>query len=90
MALILNIDTALQTASVCIGKNGVPLAFEKNTIQNQHASWLHSAIKNLVASSNINFSELARITVNSKSVLATIIYKTNSAIPIISHLTSNI
>lgn len=45
MALILNIDTALETASFNIAKDGIPLIFKENTERNEQASWLHEAIR---------------------------------------------
>jgi tRNA threonylcarbamoyladenosine biosynthesis protein TsaB len=45
MALILNIDTAVEAASVCLAKDGEVLSFLKNEKQKDHASWLHIAIK---------------------------------------------
>lgn len=64
MALILNIDTALQTASVCLSKDGVPLAFEESTTQNQHASWLHTSIKNILVSNGTSFYDIDAIAVS--------------------------
>jgi tRNA threonylcarbamoyladenosine biosynthesis protein TsaB len=47
MGLILNIDTAVNTASVCLAKDGEALAFLENDQQQNHAEWLHGAIKNI-------------------------------------------
>ena len=44
MALILNIDTAVETASVCLAKDGEVLRLLINENQKDHASWLHVAI----------------------------------------------
>jgi tRNA threonylcarbamoyladenosine biosynthesis protein TsaB len=48
LPLILNIDCATPYASVCICKNGEPLAYAENETQKEHASFLHPAIQNLL------------------------------------------
>jgi len=59
MALILNIDTALDTASVCLAKDGKELSIAKNVRkdspgekQKDHAAWLHPAIKEIFEKNN--------------------------------------
>ena len=47
MALILNIDTAIETASVCLAKDAEVLSIVKNEKQKDHAAWLHLAIKDV-------------------------------------------
>jgi tRNA threonylcarbamoyladenosine biosynthesis protein TsaB len=47
MALILNIDTAINVASICLAKDGRVLSIAKNESQKDHASWLHIAIKEI-------------------------------------------
>lgn len=44
MALILNIDTATDVASVCISDNGSSIAYRENNQQKEHASFVHAAI----------------------------------------------
>lgn len=58
MALLLNIDTAIDSASVCLSKDGVILSIVRNEKQKDHAAWLHMTIKNIFES---NGSELASI-----------------------------
>jgi len=58
MALILNIDTAIETASVCLAKDGKPISITKNEKQKDHAAWLHLAIKEIFEQNN---SELKAI-----------------------------
>ena len=53
MSLILNIDTAVETASVCLAKNGEVLSFSKNENQKDHAAWLHIAIKEIFEKNNL-------------------------------------
>ena len=52
MALILNIDTAVDVASLCLAKDGKVLSIAKNESQKDHASWLHIAIKEIFEKSN--------------------------------------
>ena len=47
MALILNIDTAVDVASLCLSKDGEVLSIAMNKSQKDHASWLHIAIKEI-------------------------------------------
>ena len=47
MALLLNIDTAVDTASICVAKDGEILSVAKNESQKDHASWLHVTIKEI-------------------------------------------
>lgn len=48
MALILNIDTAGDMASICLGEDGQSLGYSSNENQKDHASWLHVAIDDLL------------------------------------------
>jgi tRNA threonylcarbamoyladenosine biosynthesis protein TsaB len=63
MCLILNIDSALQNASVSIARDGVILNKSCNAIQKDHASFIHTAIKELMASQKIELSALDAIAV---------------------------
>lgn len=45
MALILNIDTAIDSGSVCLSRDTEVLSIAKNEKQKDHAAWLHLAIK---------------------------------------------
>jgi tRNA threonylcarbamoyladenosine biosynthesis protein TsaB len=64
MSLILNIDTALETASVCIAENGHVIGSKTNHIQKDHASFLHQAINNLITESSIAINQLSAIAVS--------------------------
>jgi tRNA threonylcarbamoyladenosine biosynthesis protein TsaB len=48
MALILHIDTAVQSASVCLAENEVILGTRINPAEKESASWLHLAIQELL------------------------------------------
>lgn len=63
MALILNIDTATENASVCLSQNGNVLAFEESREQKNHASFLQPAIQKILAEVAININQLDAVAV---------------------------
>ncbi|HKC36792.1 MAG TPA: tRNA (adenosine(37)-N6)-threonylcarbamoyltransferase complex dimerization subunit type 1 TsaB [Chitinophagaceae bacterium] len=63
MALILNIDTAVDTASVCLAKDGNILSIVKNESQKDHASWLHVAIKEIFEKNSLELRSVDAIAV---------------------------
>jgi tRNA threonylcarbamoyladenosine biosynthesis protein TsaB len=63
MALILNIDTAVETASVCLAKDGVVLAFAENLGLKDHAAWLHPAIKNVFEKVSLHLQQTDTVAV---------------------------
>lgn len=63
MALILNLDTATEVASVCISKDGVVLAELENLSQKEHASFLHVAIRDAAQQADILLSQLDAVSV---------------------------
>jgi tRNA threonylcarbamoyladenosine biosynthesis protein TsaB len=63
MSIILNIDTAQETAFVCISENGKPKFVAENHSQNDHASFLHPAINELLKKAAISITELDAIAV---------------------------
>ena len=58
MPLILLIDTALETASVGIARDGNLLLHKENDHQQDHAAWLHGAIQSLLNESGISLNEV--------------------------------
>ena len=64
MPLILNIDTAIDTASVCLAKDGRVIKLSENRIQKDHSKWLHEAIKAIIQEKELNFSDLEAIAVS--------------------------
>jgi len=64
MSLILNIDTATETASVCIAQDTTIIGQETNEIQKDHASFLHRAIKKLADKIPGGLSSLDAVAVN--------------------------
>ncbi len=54
MSLLLHIDSSLQEASVSIAKEGKIIAVEINSIQKDHASFIHGAIEKLIKKFPLN------------------------------------
>ncbi len=63
MALILNIDTATENASICLSQNGNVIAFEESKEQKNHASFLQPAIQQILNQSSININQLDAVAV---------------------------
>lgn len=63
MALILNIDTAQETAGVYLGADGHVLASLVNDAQKDHATWIHHAIENLLVKAAVDAKQLQAIAV---------------------------
>ena len=63
MAILLNIDSAVETASVCLSDNAevIKLAISEN--QKDHAAWLHAAIRDLVGDAGLAVTDLSSIAV---------------------------
>ena len=63
MAIILNIDTAIDTASVCLAKDGKALQSAVNSHQRDHASWLHPTIQKIVAEAGLSLKNIDAVAV---------------------------
>lgn len=63
MALILNIDTATENASICIAKEQQILGQMVNASQKDHAAWLQPAIQELLKQTGISIHQLQAIAV---------------------------
>jgi len=63
MALILNIDTAVDAASLCLAKDGKVLSIATNESQKDHASWLHIAIKEVFEKNSLELGSVDAIAV---------------------------
>src|SRR5690349_8164939 len=63
MALILNIDTAMQKGGVCLAKDGVPLSILENTEQKEHAAWLHVAVQKILQTTGYQMRDLQAVAV---------------------------
>lgn len=64
MSLILNIDTAVDAASICLAKNGETLQMATNENQKDHASWLHVAIAKIIKEAGCVMTELQAVAVS--------------------------
>jgi tRNA threonylcarbamoyladenosine biosynthesis protein TsaB len=64
MGIILNIDTAVETASVCLSEGAHSLQFAMSGNQKDHASWLHPAIQKVLADEGMNIKGLDAIAIS--------------------------
>jgi tRNA threonylcarbamoyladenosine biosynthesis protein TsaB len=64
VSIILNIDTAVQSASVCLAENGNVIGLKINPTQKDHAAWLQIAIKELLEEKKRTFQEVSAIAVS--------------------------
>jgi tRNA threonylcarbamoyladenosine biosynthesis protein TsaB len=63
MAFILNINTATNPASVCLARDTQTLSFAQSTYQKDHASWLHPAVKQIIADAGLSIKDTEAIAV---------------------------
>jgi tRNA threonylcarbamoyladenosine biosynthesis protein TsaB len=63
MALLLSIDTALETASICLSEDDHVLLLETNDRQQDHASWLHAAIASMFEKTGRSLQQLDAVAV---------------------------
>ena len=63
MSLLLNIDTALETGSVCLANSATIIGSSVNHQQHDHAAWLHPAIHELLQNNNLEAGQLDAIAV---------------------------
>jgi len=63
MSMILHIDTAMESAFVCVSSNGVYVDVMYNHVQKDHAAFLHPAIEELIKRNHLSFSDLSAIAV---------------------------
>jgi tRNA threonylcarbamoyladenosine biosynthesis protein TsaB len=61
VSYILNIDTAVTSASVCLARDDQSLGVKINPSQKDHAAWLHVAIKELVEEASLSLTQLDAI-----------------------------
>lgn len=65
MPLILSIDTSLEEAGICLSDEAHVIAVKKNGRQSDHAAWIHTAIKEMLAEAGKTIAQLAAIAVSS-------------------------
>jgi tRNA threonylcarbamoyladenosine biosynthesis protein TsaB len=63
MALILNIDTATETAGICLAKDGESLLLYQNSEQKDHSAWLQPAIEKAMRESGYKLKDLQAVAV---------------------------
>jgi tRNA threonylcarbamoyladenosine biosynthesis protein TsaB len=63
MSLILNIDTAIASASVCLSDDGKVIDMLHNDQPKDHAGWLQPAIQNVLEKNNFSAKDLKAIAV---------------------------
>ena len=63
MSFILNIDTATEIAGLYLSKDGKIIEYAMNENQNDHASWIHTAIVSLLSSAKITAKNLNAVAV---------------------------
>lgn len=63
MAIILNIDTAVEAASICLAQNSKSLQFNMNSQQKDQASWMHLAIQKMIWDEGIDIRQLEAVAV---------------------------
>ena len=64
MSLILNIDTAVQSASLCVARDGHPLALRTNPVQQDHAAWLHVTLGEMLAELGLGVADLDAVAIS--------------------------
>lgn len=65
LALLLNIDTATEVASVCVSLNGISKAFQENQHQKEHASFVHVAIVSVLEEAGYTLNDIEAFAVTS-------------------------
>ncbi len=63
MALILNIDTATENASVCLSDDNIVLALQQSTEQKNHASFVQVAIKEILLAAGCRMNDIDAVAV---------------------------
>lgn len=63
MAALLHIDTAVDTASVCLTRENGLLQLATNSHQKDHASWLHPAIQQIMAGAGVQMHDLEAVAI---------------------------
>jgi tRNA threonylcarbamoyladenosine biosynthesis protein TsaB len=64
MALILNIDTAVETASVCLSNDAEMINLSVNDSQKDHAAWLHPSIRKLIQETGRTVNDLQAVAIS--------------------------
>jgi tRNA threonylcarbamoyladenosine biosynthesis protein TsaB len=65
LALLLNLDTATEVASVSISVDGVSVAYKQNEYQKEHASFVHAAIEEMLEEGGFKLKDMDAFSVTS-------------------------
>lgn len=63
MSLILNIDASMEKAFVCLSKDGIIIKAFSNTVQKEHAAFIHPAIQKLTIECGNSLKDVSCIAV---------------------------
>ncbi len=63
MAIILNIDSSIDAASLCISKNGESLCFQKNDVLKDHTIWMHSTLQSILTNASLTMKDMEAVAV---------------------------
>jgi tRNA threonylcarbamoyladenosine biosynthesis protein TsaB len=61
VSIILNIDTAVQTSSICLAENDLALSLRVNPSQKESAAWIHSAIQEMMDQTGYSLQQIDAI-----------------------------
>jgi tRNA threonylcarbamoyladenosine biosynthesis protein TsaB len=64
VSYILNIETAVTSASVCLSEDQESISLKINPSQKDSAAWLHIAIRDLLAEQNLALPDLAAVAIS--------------------------
>lgn len=64
MPLILNIDTAVQSASICVAEDQNVLASAESFTDKESAAWVHTAIQDLFQQNNLDLRKIDAVAVS--------------------------
>jgi tRNA threonylcarbamoyladenosine biosynthesis protein TsaB len=64
MSLVLNIDTALESASICLARDEEIISLAINENPKGHAAWLHSTVADMLQKNNYTPNQLEAIAVS--------------------------
>ncbi len=64
MALILNIDTAVESGSVSISQDEHVVGHRSHVFQKDHASWIHTAIREMIQDAGCEINQLQAVAVS--------------------------
>lgn len=64
MAIILNIDTAVESASVCLARDARPIQVAVNNNPKDHACWLHTTIQKIMPDTSLTLKDLEAVAVS--------------------------